>query len=437
MLWNVEGLGNIVRTMPRSIFYEDAIVLTETFLQEPLELDGYYSKHRLATQGPLGRPSGGISCYIKPWLAPIETIVENKNILLVQTKVAKIICVYFQPEISAEQIIDIINDALEYVDKDDAVILTGDLNCRVDKANQKSNLVINFLQAEGLDLINEPEEITYIAHNGSSTIDLCFINNNIEAITQKTLTTGVAPLRKHLPVLTKLATKGPIDKKPRTTTKYRRELDMELLTESSETVREIRGQIETGNINSAVTGINRLLTSSMIRVQDHGRKAKKWFDRECYSMRKKVLQALHETRNSIDKRTYEHYNILRRQYKALLKGKRQQHLEDEGKKMIAEATLDPFKALKAKQPRFPHDINIETWEKHFQTTLNKEAKDIPPTRTSQPEEIDYFRPITEEEIEKTIKETKKQQEEIISTMNTSKQQKTYCSAHGRTFLINV
>ena len=58
------------------------------------------------------------------------------------------------------------------------------------------------LQEEGLTLINKPELITYIAPNGASAIDLVlFKGNGIKAQDQNELwTSGVAPIRKHIPI---------------------------------------------------------------------------------------------------------------------------------------------------------------------------------------------------------------------------------------------
>ncbi|KAJ4426602.1 hypothetical protein ANN_26400, partial [Periplaneta americana] len=50
LLWNIEGMKTTLPYIPEEIMENtDAMILTETFLTDPIELQGYYAIHTLAT----------------------------------------------------------------------------------------------------------------------------------------------------------------------------------------------------------------------------------------------------------------------------------------------------------------------------------------------------------------------------------------------------
>lgn len=148
------------RNMPINIFREDVIILTETFLSEETELQGYYSHHILAKQGLIGRPSGGISCFFLPWLAPSSCITITPNLLVTQLKGMAVISGYYQPECTAQEIIEDLTEAFNNIKNQQPVIVAGDFNCRIDKGNQKTRMLINCIVEEGFTLLNNPNEPT-------------------------------------------------------------------------------------------------------------------------------------------------------------------------------------------------------------------------------------------------------------------------------------
>jgi hypothetical protein len=87
-------------------------------------------------------------------------IFKSPNLLAVETKVAMVLCAYFQPECSAETTIDTISDAMTKINKQEALILPEDLNCRVDIRNLKSDMLISYLESESLLLTNDAAELT-------------------------------------------------------------------------------------------------------------------------------------------------------------------------------------------------------------------------------------------------------------------------------------
>jgi hypothetical protein len=63
-----------MRQAPEDVLtHYDVVLLTETFLTK-WQPDRFYAAYVLATQEPLGRPKGGLSCFIKAWLSPFKAI---------------------------------------------------------------------------------------------------------------------------------------------------------------------------------------------------------------------------------------------------------------------------------------------------------------------------------------------------------------------------
>ncbi|KAJ4432874.1 hypothetical protein ANN_21513 [Periplaneta americana] len=182
LLWNIEGLNGVRNIMPVNIFKEDITILTETFLTKEVDLPGFYNYHVLANQGNMGRPSGGITCLVKPWLAPITVLKRTPNLFMLKTNCITIIGGYFQPEFSAQEIIEALNESIANTSTEEAVVIAGDFNCRTDIHNIKAAQTIAYLEQEGFKLINDPKEPTYISYNGASTIDLIFLNPRVTKI---------------------------------------------------------------------------------------------------------------------------------------------------------------------------------------------------------------------------------------------------------------
>ena len=91
---------------------------------------------------------------------------------MVRTRLCTIICSYFQPELTAEDNIEELDEAMSKTSQSDKILLAGDLNCRIDIPSKKTNLVIEHLEEEGFHIINTASENTYVGPNGTSTINL-------------------------------------------------------------------------------------------------------------------------------------------------------------------------------------------------------------------------------------------------------------------------
>ena len=99
MTWNVKELQNVKRLMLTNRFTTNAII--EIFNTCEISSQDYYMYETLATQGPACRPSGGITCLIKPHLTLARIIHSTPNLIAVNSKYLVIIGIYFQPEHTA------------------------------------------------------------------------------------------------------------------------------------------------------------------------------------------------------------------------------------------------------------------------------------------------------------------------------------------------
>ncbi|KAJ4426601.1 hypothetical protein ANN_26399 [Periplaneta americana] len=124
--------------------------------------------------------------------------------IIVKTTTITVIGLYIQPNVPVENVIDLVYKVIEQTRTDKNVILAGDLNCRLDKQNAKTHILLETLEEEGFRLENKKEIPTYIAHNGYSTIDLVFYKGEHLKLTKQEglWSSKAAPIRKHIPIKT-------------------------------------------------------------------------------------------------------------------------------------------------------------------------------------------------------------------------------------------
>ena len=403
-LWNVEGLRSVLNVSPQNIFSTDIVILVETFLTEYINIQEYYNFHRLAIQGERGRPSGGISCLVKPWMTPYQTTYSSRNLLVIKVKGLFIICAYFQPESTAQDIIESLLDVMTHIDHQKAVVLAGDFNCRVDKDDMKSKTVIQFLEEEGLVLINNRNSPTYICHNGSSTIDLIFINSQSIAQDIKIpAAKELAPLRKHLPILAsiRINTHRPQGNKKESII-IKRSLDISSMESATAIKEHILEDIQQGDIDAAALVLEDRIKKSQVKVNRIKRKSQAWFDAACYKTRREVLEHLHAAKRTKSNEALLAYTNQRRKYKCLLKEKKSAWAKEEEQKLVDKALKNQFEALKPKTPTFSQTISIQTWEKHFQQILDSKTRHNGATQ----QRTDVYPKITKEEVSNTIRSLK-------------------------------
>ena len=372
LLWNAEGLINALDLCPQGFLQQyDVVILNETFITKDWGLPGFYCMHRFASQGNRGRPKGGISCLIKPELSPFKKVYETDNIVLIQTKPISILCAYFQPDFAEVDIIDELGTALSNATT--PLLLAGDLNCRIDISSNKSKAILEYLEQEGLSLTNKREEKTYLGYNGSSTLDLIFISDDIRVKHQAVLYSIVA--RKHLPVETTLAVNTCKHTTSRPRIRISRKLNCDLLHIIDQP--SIMARINSGNIDQALTSMENHINNATLQETPNIRKAKPWFTKECYKKRSETLTALHRARTTGTETALRDYSEKRKCYKETVKTAKENFQLRKETRAIEDAEKDPFIALIPREPRFPRDIPMSTWVEHLSVVL--QARDTRPS----------------------------------------------------------
>mgnify|MGYP000563071502 CR=1 FL=1 len=192
-----------------------------------------------------------MSCFYNGEIEKIKEVLKEENIIVIKAANITIVGLYISPARKVDDAVEQIAKALTNVENEENVIIAGDLNCRLDKPNSKMDIIMELLLAEGYDLINRKEEITYIAPNGSSIIDLIFYRGkDIKLMCHQVAKQhSVAVLKKHLPVYAafRIGKNQPHQKRqpqPRT-----RKLDLDKLQADKRRLNETSQLIEDGQID--------------------------------------------------------------------------------------------------------------------------------------------------------------------------------------------
>jgi len=385
------------------------MVFTETFTTEPIDITGYYGMHAYGKKTE-GRPMGGVSCYMKPTLGSFKIIHKDENILVIQTELIAVIAVYIRPQATSEEVIETIGTAVVAAEKQDKIIILGDINCRIDKKNTKTEIVMEMLREEGFKLANSKEMPTYIAHNGTSAIDLVlYRGKEIKLIEQKGLwSSSMTPVRKHIPIATTLdiATEGRRKEKEGTRKSISRIVNQEKIRQSQNLIEDAREKIREEQLDTALN-----ITNDVIRHACHPtrkRWAQPWFDKTCYEARRITLKALSSAKDTRRTEDLEQYAKMRKQYKTILKDRRDTYMEEEARRTAEEAERNPFLPMKRKTYNVTKEIPMEKWENHFSRILNKanENKEGERSTHNNPRTPGQEMKIKEEEVAKYIGEAK-------------------------------
>ena len=96
------------------------------------------------------------------------------------------IMAYFNPEIGV--ILQELSQNLRLSQPTDEIFLFGDFHCRIDKPDDKTNALMQYLHLQNLNFINKKEEKKFVNSQRSSTIDLCFTNASHRVSDRKTTT---------------------------------------------------------------------------------------------------------------------------------------------------------------------------------------------------------------------------------------------------------
>ncbi|KAJ4448805.1 hypothetical protein ANN_00196 [Periplaneta americana] len=312
------------------------------------------------------------------------------------------------PVKSTEDAIEIITKAIFRVTENETIIIAGDLNCRLDKPNRKSKLVLEVLNEEGFKLVNKEDLKTYYCHNGSSAIDLVlYRGKGITLKGQKGMwSSAAAPIRKHIPIettFTLTTNEDPPRRKEKENTL--RKIDSTQLEHYEKELTYSRQLIRNGKTDEALKEIQTIIEH--VAIPKKPRKAQPWFDRQCYEARKVILSALNIARENGAESQLRNYAEKRRKYKTLLKEKRAEYIEEDAKRKAETAKFDPFLALRRKNKTQTSVLPISAWEKHFTELLNKNGRETAyQIMGTSPKGRQSASPITAEEVRGTIMKSK-------------------------------
>ena len=216
-------------------------------------MKGFYNVHVFARKGDRGRPLGGVTCLINPKLPSFEILLKEEDELVIKTRIATLVCLYYRPECSAINVVEGIQRALDVIKTNEKVILAGDLNCPVNKMNGKAKIVLDYLPREGLTLVNDGKVLAYICHNGGSDIDLTFVRG-FSIVEQGILTSNEAALiRKYICVRVTLKATTPMSS-PIKAQRIQRRLNLQLLQEIVGRIPRLLQAIKEGKLDEAVAG---------------------------------------------------------------------------------------------------------------------------------------------------------------------------------------
>ncbi|MGL4389034.1 MAG: reverse transcriptase family protein, partial [Brevinema sp.] len=373
---------NLLKKIPDSNVFKslDILIFTETFSKVNFDLRDFYSAHSFAIQGVGGRPSGGISCFSSPKLGPIINSISNSNYLIVKFKSVCIICCYLNPSLSQTDVHEIVLEAFAQASCNTPTILAGDFNCRMDDIrNEKGLSLINVMSELNYILCNDPMAKTYICHNGSSTIDLLFVDPSKFILISKFFPKyGGIHLRKHQPLIFNLQFQQSNNKSVNfattPTSKITNKIDQEkfdyLMQENFEHLNYL---LTTGEVDKIYEQFQNLILNSAIPKKYSTRQAKPWFDQEAFILRKYILHILFQLRfcRFQDKQLLLHFNSVKKDYSNMLNVKRNLFQIKFEEQLVKNAESVPYTYLKKDRiVSVQCPIPVYEWENHFKTILN-------------------------------------------------------------------
>jgi hypothetical protein len=385
ILWNVEGLINLLAKLPDNLFLNaNFLFFFETFLLAPIDIPNFYGIHTLATSSETqrGRPSGGISIFVSPTFGPVtnsESSIDH-DYLIVRCKNVTLLGFYLKPTMSVNDHTNTIEEALRKVQNDKNVIITGDFNARADFPNEKFTNLISSTNLSGYSLFSDKATKTYVCYNGSSVIDFLFCNKNDFTCTKYDVVTytSEAPMRKHFPIAAKIKFNN-TDRTPNSncapTSAYSPKINfMVALEHVDEFNQRYNNFIATKDIDGLLKLVKDFINKVAIAKKVSTRTAKPWFDKYCHIAKFSILLVLHQLRsiNFNNPALLLKYNTERKRYKVLIESKKLEFNLKSENKAVEEAEQTPYKFLH-KDLAVPvrSCINMGTWETHFGNLLNK------------------------------------------------------------------
>ena len=293
------------------------MLLVETMSVKSLDFPNFLCKSAEATKHERGRPTGGITIAVHQRIMNKCDVVSKSDFCIsfkLENTPRFFIVAYFNPDIEEDDMLHELSRNLCFSQSTDEIFLFGDFDCRIDKPDEKTNALLEFLHLQHLNCINDAEEKTFVNSQGSSTIELCFTNAGHRVSDWKIINSLLSNHR-----LLTLSNTGDYKlKEDIGDTIF--EINMEVLTSIVEEI-DLSLQQSTENLNNLLVNA---FSSSKMKKQT----SKPWFGCELYVMHKTLKEKykIHRFEHLHEKRKC--YQILKKSFKTMCKRKKAQYEQD-------------------------------------------------------------------------------------------------------------
>ena len=379
MTWNIEGLIGAIRNSPENqpLLNMDVVCLQETFVEKITDdvrrlLPDYNWEISSAIISGL-KPRQGIAILTKQH---IQVSVLSKSVfhLAVNIGVINVISFYFPPGTEVANVIMEIINVLSRTSQERPTILCGDFNCRTDQGTRGINLV-QALKTVGFILANDLQRPTYISSTGNSAIDLIFSNlcfpDKIESLLiHPTLE------RKHQRLICQIMLSSHV-----LVPRFRQQsLPRKLVTEEliyglsllppPNLYFNLANEETTDQFVSSITDI---IIHAIPQPSNQLHHHKKWFNRKCATLKEKTLKLKHIAHITGD---YTEFRNCQRDYKNLIKERKQNFDEKELNQRINDSETSPWLLFKVRHPPLPSPIQVDVWQTHFSNLYNPQDRPL-------------------------------------------------------------
>ena len=236
--------------------------------------------------------------------------------------------------------------------------------------NERANDLVDVLANYGFSLANQKDDLTYLCHNGGSTIDLVFLAGLMGTVKTDRLA-SVSAIRKHIPVSISCTLKhSPPQLNIRK--KIPRKIYPELLDGGKITA--IADVLKNGELDAAYDGLCSLILDAVVvlRPEDTWQTSSIIErDSECRKLRHEILRLHHQ----IPQRPWLFGKLasVKRAFVNKVKEVRTQKLVSEENRRIEAAERFPWKLNPRRNGSFNCPITGDAWKNHFHVLFNPET----------------------------------------------------------------
>ena len=414
LFWNVEYLKSVTKKAPEVDLYDkaDVIMLCESMCTEEEAretLQNYFVR-------TVGRDKDGCRGIIIA--SKVESTVTSQSANHMAVRIGRVLFValYFTPDTQVADIILKLSEINSQRNKGEPALLCGDFNCRIDdgQGRQRGEDLEEALSDMEYQLLNDNSH-TYIAPNGSSTIDLAFLAQAKPSTDARgtglylkaeveNLTVHHTHLRKHGQIRFELKvskTRGSDTPRESRRVHLGRRLDPKSV-EDSKRSGKLLDELQTRPLNTAVENITQIIQQAT--KERKTRKYKAWFDKDCVSKKRELLP-LYRTRNR-DERTRKEFNEKKRSYKQLCEEKRTSYESERLSRRLEEVGKKPWKAFSHHKGTGATQIDTDQLVQHFSTLANpNKARPLLPAHLVDDGAEEDNRPFTRYEVDRAILRT--------------------------------